>query len=81
MPDIYKIKADLPNLRCVVKFRNNDNPCVVIASNKATADAKNFREAAGFLQSNESQRAKDLAGWLVSRAVEFEMCESGNGNG
>lgn len=73
MPDIHQIDADLPDYRAAVKFRNQEQPCLVIQQEKATADAKNFREAAGLLRSVSSDRAKDVAAWLNDLAGKFEQ--------
>lgn len=76
---MHDIDADLPSLMAPVKFRNHDQPCMVIAANKAKSDAKNFREAAGILASGDD-RAKAISAWLLDRAGMFEKCESDNGS-
>lgn len=80
MPDIHQIDADLPSLRAVVKFRNSDTNCMVIAANKAKSDAKGFREAAAMVQGIGDDRSKAMAEWLLERAVAFEKCESDDGS-
>jgi hypothetical protein len=78
MTEVTQIDADLPSLRAVVKFRNYDANCIVIAANKAASDAKNFREAAALVQSIPGDRPKAISDWLIERAVAFEKCESDN---
>jgi hypothetical protein len=75
---VHQIDADIPSLRTVVKFRNLEQNCMVIAANKAKSDAKNFREAASILSAGDD-RAKALSEWLLERAVAFEKCESDDG--
>lgn len=75
---MHHIDADIPSLRTVVKFRNLEQNCMVIAANKAKSDAKNFREAASILSSGD-ERAKVMSEWLLERAVAFEKCESDDG--
>lgn len=79
MADVHQIDADLPSLRAVVKFRNQDSNCMVIAANKAKSDAKNFREVAAMVQGIGDDRSKVMAEWLLERAVAFEKCESDDG--
>jgi hypothetical protein len=79
MTEVHQIDTDLPSLRSVVKFRNIDENCMVIAANKAKSDAKNFREAAALVQGASGDRSKVMAEWLLERAAAFEKCESDDG--
>jgi hypothetical protein len=78
MSEVTQIDLDLPSLRAVVKFRNHETNCLVIAANKAASDAKNFREAAAIVQGLPGDRSKAISDWLIERAVAFEKCESDN---
>lgn len=76
MLDIVEIDADLPAYRAAVKFRNADKPCLVIAADKATSDAKNFREAAAVLNrvsGPTAERAKQISAWLNDLADSFSL--------
>lgn len=72
MADIPHIDADLPMHRTAAKFRNHDKPCLIMSPDKAKSDAKNFREAAGFVRQAGSDRAKLVAEWLEDLAGKFE---------
>lgn len=67
-----RINTELHDHRSKVKFNNFDDPCIVITSEKAAMDAKNFREAASLLNGVGSDRAKPMAQWLMSLAEKYE---------
>jgi hypothetical protein len=66
--------TNFTSLQDIIKFPDNDQNYFLIAANKAASNAKNLREAAAYITSNE-QRQRDVAQWLIDLAVKFERCE------
>lgn len=74
MGDIIQLDTEAPHVRSLVRFRNNDQSCLVIRQDKARSDAKVFREAASMLGGTE--RGKALADWLIDLAGKYEQMEN-----
>ena len=62
------------SLQDIIKFPDNDQNYFLIAANKAKSNAKNLREAATYITSND-ERPRMIAQWLINLAVKFERCE------
>lgn len=77
MAEVQAIDADLPNNKAILKFRNNDRPCVVMTAEKAASDAKMFRVAASLLSPLQNDQAQTLSAWFLKLATNYEMGDLG----
>lgn len=81
MAQIYEIDADLPRTRALLKFKNQDQPVLVLTVDKLSHDFKNLQEAASLLRGANNPRASQMADWLQSSAEGVAAVISGARSG
>ncbi len=72
--NVVKLNHEVPHVRALVQFMNQDQPCLVIRQDKARSDAKVFREAASMISGTD--RGKVVAEWLTDLAGKYEQMEN-----
>ena len=71
---VQHFDMDFTSLQDIIKFRGSGPNYFLISANKAQSNAKNLREAASLIASQEA-RPRAVAQWLIDLAVKFERCE------